>query len=97
MRCYFTPAASLDLEVIGDYIARENPRRAISFIAEIRQRCLQILQFPLAAPLREEYGEGVRIVPFGRYLIFYTTLPGAIRIERILHGSRAIDESFFHH
>ncbi|MGZ8246329.1 MAG: type II toxin-antitoxin system RelE/ParE family toxin [Methylomagnum sp.] len=97
MRCAFAPAADLDLEDIGDYIARDNPARALSFIAEIRARCFQIPQFPLAARLREEFGEGIRIIPFGRYLIFYTVLPHEIRIERVLHGSRNIDESFFTH
>ena len=33
------PLAELDLEEIGDYIVRDNPRRAISFIGEIRDRC----------------------------------------------------------
>jgi toxin ParE1/3/4 len=35
MRAYFTPQAEIDLEEVGDYIALDNPRRAISFIREI--------------------------------------------------------------
>jgi plasmid stabilization system protein ParE len=32
MPCAFTPFAEADLEAIGDYIARDNPRRALTFI-----------------------------------------------------------------
>jgi toxin ParE1/3/4 len=96
MRCGFTIIAKLDLEDIGDYIARDNPQRAITFVDEIRQRCFAIVQAPRAAPLRESLGKGVRVVPYGQYLIFYTVQPDEVRIERVLHGARDIDRSFFH-
>jgi plasmid stabilization system protein ParE len=34
--------AEHDLEAIGDYIARDNPHRAISFIRELRTKCLDL-------------------------------------------------------
>jgi len=34
------PAARAELETIGDYIARDNPRRAVSFVRELRDKCL---------------------------------------------------------
>jgi plasmid stabilization system protein ParE len=42
MRAHFTPQAEIDLEEVGDYIALDNPRRAVSFIREIRQHCEKI-------------------------------------------------------
>jgi toxin ParE1/3/4 len=39
MRLVFSPRAALDLEEIGDYIARDNPRRAISFLGELEAHC----------------------------------------------------------
>jgi toxin ParE1/3/4 len=98
MHCRFSPLAELDLEEIGDYIARDNPRRAISFIEEIRARCFLILQTPQGSPLREGLGAGVRVAPFGRYLIFHTAHEDVdeVRIERILHSARDIDQGFFH-
>ena len=98
MRCLFSPLAELDLEEIGDYIARDNPRRALSFIEEIRARCFLILHTPQGSPLREDLGAGVRVAPFGRYLIFYTVHEDAdeVRIERILHSARDIGQGFFH-
>jgi len=94
MRCFFSPLAETDLEEIADYIARDNSRRALSFVGEIRERCKKIEAFPEAAPLHSEYGEGVRVIPFGRYLIFYTVQPEEIRIERILSAWRNLPEAF---
>jgi toxin ParE1/3/4 len=95
MKCVFSTFAEVDLEEIGDYIASDNPRRALSFIGEIRERCYNIVVFPEAAPLREEFGVGIRVIPFGRYLIFYTTHPDTVRIERILSGSRLLSNDYF--
>jgi toxin ParE1/3/4 len=94
MHCIFSILAESDLEEIGDYIARDNPERAVSFIQEIRDRCLKITNSPEGAPLRPELGEGVRMVPFGRYLIFYTINPESIRVERVLHSARNISGLF---
>jgi toxin ParE1/3/4 len=38
-RLVFSPRAEADLEEIGDYIARDNPARAISFLDELRAHC----------------------------------------------------------
>lgn len=66
MKCIFSILAERDLEEIGDYIARDNPTRAVSFIQGIRDQCIKITANPKAAPLRPELGEGIRMVPFGR-------------------------------
>lgn len=95
MRCTFSGRAELDLEEIADYIAQDNPRRALSFVREIRQRCQAIVDFPQAAPLRPAFGENIRMVPIGLYLIFYTTHADQVRIERILSGSRNLSEDYF--
>jgi len=94
MPCAFSPLAEHDLEEIGDFIARNNPGRAVSFIRELREQCAKITNNPTAAPLRSELGAGVRMVPFGRYLIFYTFEADQIRIERVLHGGRNIPALF---
>jgi toxin ParE1/3/4 len=94
MQCVFSPLAEFDLEELGDYIARNNPRRAVSFIQEIRELCIKITAMPEAAPLRPDLGEGIRMAPFGHYLIFYTVSAESIRIERVLHGARNIPVLF---
>ncbi len=94
MRCIFSGVAAHDLEEIGDYIARDNPERAVSFIQEIRAHCLKITAYPEAARLRPELGAGIRMAPFGRYLIFYTVHADYVRVERIIHGARNIPDLF---
>jgi toxin ParE1/3/4 len=94
MRCAFTPLAEADLEAIGDYIARDNPRRALTFVREMRQRCEWIAEMPRAARLRPELGAGVRVVTFGRYRICYSERGGDVVIERIVHGARSLESLF---
>jgi toxin ParE1/3/4 len=88
MEFCFSRQAERDIEEIGDFIARDNPGRAIAFIAELRERCRQIIEFPRAAPLRPGLGKGVRCAVFGRYLIFYVVHVRELEIRRVLHGAR---------
>ncbi|MBM4285918.1 MAG: type II toxin-antitoxin system RelE/ParE family toxin [Deltaproteobacteria bacterium] len=94
MQCLFSVVAERNLEEIGDYIARDHPERAVSFIQEILEYCLKITAHPEAAPLRPELGEGIRLAPFGRYLIFYTVHADHVRVERIIHSARNITHLF---
>jgi toxin ParE1/3/4 len=77
-----------DLEAIGDTIAQGNPRRAISFIQQIRQQFGRIERQPLGARLRPEIGPDARLVAFGRYVILYRLSGDVVRIERVVHGRR---------
>ena len=53
--------AEHDLEAIGDYIARDNPHRAISFIRELRTKCLDLADVSEGFPLVPRYeAQGVR-------------------------------------
>lgn len=94
MQCVSSPLAEQDLEEIGDYIARDNPSRAVSFIREIRGQCSKIAHNPGAAPLRTEPGAEIRMISFGHYLMFHTFDSDLIGIERILHGARNIPALF---
>lgn len=48
MQLVFLPQAELDLEVIGDYIARDNPCRAASFVRELQVQCRKLVKSPKA-------------------------------------------------
>lgn len=89
-RLVFAPSAFDDLEEIADYVAREKPDRALTFIAEIEAHCRRIAAQPEALPLREEVGRGIRMSIHGRYLIFFRQSGVDVRIERIIHGARRI-------
>lgn len=70
--CRLTARARADIDGIAVWIATGGSRaRAISFTQELEARCAQLVDFPEAARLRPEYGAGVRVVPFGCFLILY--------------------------
>jgi toxin ParE1/3/4 len=84
----FTPEAAADLERIADTIAADNPRRAITYISEIRDRCLGLAAFPEAFPLLEGWEpQGVRRRVYQNYIIFYRIAGEAVQVIRILHGA----------
>jgi toxin ParE1/3/4 len=87
MGVLFTPLADTDLEEIGDYIAQDNPARALSFIQEIRAQCQKIGKSPLAYRVRPELGDEIRSCPFGNYVILYCPQVPDVLIVRVLHGA----------
>lgn len=94
MRAAFSRRAERDLEEIGDYIAQDDPRRALSFIAELRVRCARIAEAPLAFSPRPELGSDLRSSPHGRYVIFFRPSSSGVLIVRILHGARDLPRQF---
>lgn len=90
MRLLFSPASAADLEEIGDFIAQDNPVRALSFLQELRAHCTRLTRYPGIGTARPELGDGLRVMPHGRYLIFYREQGALLRVERILHGARDI-------
>lgn len=90
MRTQFTPQAKIDLQEIGDYIALDNPRRAVSFIREMRQHCEKIAEGPRDYVARPELGDTIRICAHGNYLIVFEPLDDGALILRVLHGARNV-------
>ena len=84
-----TDQAETDLEEIGDWIARDDPRRALTFVAEIRETCERLAESPRAFPVVPQHGNrGIRRRVFRNYLIFYREQPERVDVLRILHGAR---------
>ena len=96
MRLAFTPLAEQDLEAIADYIAADNPTRALSFVRELRAQCQRITLNPPGYRLRSELGDGIRSCAHGHYVIFFESESDsdAVLILRILHGARDIPAVF---
>ena len=88
------PKAFQDLEAIGDYIATDNPARAVSFIDEILDLCARISEGPKAYRRRDDLARGLRQAVHGHYLILYSESQGGIVVERVLHGARRLDDLF---
>lgn len=94
MKLGISPLAEQDIEAIGDYIAQDNPVRAVSFTEELFQQCLLIAESPVIYKERLELGHSVRTCAYGRYLIVFRVLDMEVRVERLLHGSRDIITMF---
>lgn len=84
----FSGEAESDLERIADYIARENPSRALSFIREMRRKCEDLIENPDRFALVPRFEKhGVRRRVHGNYVIFYRVEASRIVIVHILHGA----------
>ena len=94
MRVTLSPLAERDQEGIGDFIADDNPSRAISFIAELRTQCATIAKAPQAYRARPELGEGIRSCAHGNYVIFFIATKARLSILRVLHGAMDIPAQF---
>lgn len=96
MRVFFTESAELDLEEIGDWISKDNPQRAATFVRELRRSCMAIGPRALAYPFVEHRrDDGMRRKVYGNYIIFYRVWLDTVEILRILHGARDYGEIIF--
>ena len=95
MRVKFSPAARDDLVEIALYIARDNPARALTFVDELEAKCARLGAEPGIGTARPELGDAMRMLPHGRYFIFYRQGDAALRIERVMHGARDIHAADF--
>jgi toxin ParE1/3/4 len=96
MKLIFSAEARADLVRIGDYIARDNPLRALSFVEELEGRCKALLASPLAYPLVPRHeSAGIRRAVHGDYLIFYRVEPEAVAIVHVLSGAMNVEALLF--
>ncbi len=87
-RLKFKPSAIADLADISTYIARDNPKRGLSFVEEIKNVCQQWAENPLAGRHRPDLREGIRCFPHGNYVVFYLPDSDGMTVVRVIHGSR---------
>lgn len=81
--------AESDLEDIADFIARDNPARALSFVQELRASCRNLADMPMGYPLVPRYEKrGIRRRVHGNYQIFYRVDDEQVYVVRALHGAR---------
>lgn len=91
-----TATAEADLEAIGDYIARDNPKRAESFVQELCRCCLDLADMPEAWPIVPRYEHhGIRRRVHGRYLIFYRVVADRVTILHVLNGAMDVEAVLF--
>jgi len=96
MKVDITSAAEADLEAMAYHIARDNPVRALSFVRELYERCLDIADMPEAWPIVPRYEHhGIRRRVHGRYLIFYRVSADCITILHVLNGAMDVEALLF--
>lgn len=89
------PTARTGLLEIGEYIALDNPVRAISFVEELTASVRKMLSlFPYAGKVVENLGfdEEIRIWPYGDYNSYYHVIENKQLVEVlfVFHASRDI-------
>ncbi len=90
----YLPAAQDDLTSILEFIAKDSPSRAVSFIDRVDERIGQLEYHPLLGrvprhPKLREYG--YRVLVIESYLVFYIIRGRIVEIHRVVHGSRNLD------
>ncbi len=96
MKVVFTLEAIRGLEAIGDFIARDSPRRAITFTNELREKARALANAPRAFPFVFRFEHlGIRRRIHRDYLIFYRVHENRIEIIHILHGARDYEALLF--
>ena len=92
MRLELSTFVEGDLDLIAANIAEDNPRRAVSFIWDIRMKLAAVARDPLIYQLRPDIGEGARMAGVGRYAILFRVADDVVRIERVVWGGRDLPE-----
>ncbi len=96
MKAVLSDKAKNSITEIGEYIAEDNPRRAASFVRELRAKAMQIGDMPRAFPLMPRFAaQAIRRRPFGNYLIFYRVEDDHVFIVDILHAAQDSETQLF--
>jgi plasmid stabilization system protein ParE len=88
MRLRLSPFVPGDLEEIADYIGQDSPRHAARTLRLLRARIKEIAKQPEIYRLRPEIGVHARLAIVGNYVILFRIRENAVRIERVVRGSR---------
>jgi plasmid stabilization system protein ParE len=89
-------SAEADIRNIGDWIARDNPVRAASFVRELRDACETLADMPRAFPLVSHRAKpGIRRKSYRNYLIFYSIGKTRVEVLHVLHGARDYERILF--
>lgn len=92
MKVRITLQARTDLEAIAEWIGRDNPKRAISFLDELLARCQSLSEHPDRFPIyRELRGRTIRKISHQDYVILYVRLADRVEIAHVVHGARDLD------
>ena len=81
------PAAG-DLRDIRDWIAENDPQRAVRYLEELEALFARLAARPLIGRPRDDVGPGVRSMVHRNHVVFYRPRGADVEIARVLHGRR---------
>ena len=85
-RLVYLPSAEFDLAAIYDLLAADSPRAALDFIADIRERCEPLADFPL---MGRALDDTVHRISFDRRVtVFYAFDKATVWISAIRYRGR---------
>ena len=87
MRYRVSPKAQEEVSDIEDFISRENPVRALTYVRELRTKIAKVAESPYLYRERPELRPGLRAARFGNYLIFFRIVDNVVEVVRIRHGA----------
>ena len=94
-RLLYSDFATDDLKAILDFIARDKPLAARSFIDAIIETCHLIAENPEMGMRREDLAPTLRMFTHRGYGIYYRNLDTEVLIERVLHPSLDVRRQSF--
>lgn len=90
MKFTIADKARADLLEIAQYIARDNPDRARSYIVELNEKIRAVAREPELYAVKESWGRAYRSALHQRYHIIFRIEADQVVFVRVLHGARDI-------
>jgi plasmid stabilization system protein ParE len=84
---FITAEAEVDLEAIADFIAADNPLRAVSFVQELVDNCHALADRPRRHAVAADHGRGLRRFPYRGYSIYYQVGKDDVTVVHILNDA----------
>jgi toxin ParE1/3/4 len=89
-----TRKAEEDINEILAFIASDNFDASLAFYDRLINLFETLGSNPKVGRERSDLNQGLRVFPFGNFLIFYRVWAGQVAIARVLHSARDLDEIF---
>jgi toxin ParE1/3/4 len=83
-----------DLRLIWVYVAQHNVAAADRLIDKFERTLQSLSRHPFMGEAVPQYRLGLRRFSVENYVLFYEPIKGGVRLVRVLHGARDINELF---
>jgi len=96
VKIVWTRQAQEDLRAIRNFIARDAPITAASFVRRLRSATDRLRKFPESGQVIPELQKlNVREVIYGNYRLIYRFHENVVEMLTVFHGAQILDDSNF--